>query len=82
LGSVLGFYGLMIGTLFSGSFVVEAVTGWPGLGILMVNALHARDVFLVAGCAAAGALFLASGTLLSDVMRAASDPRILAGRRT
>ena len=33
----------------------------------MLGALRARDVYLVAGCAGAGALFLAFGTLLSDV---------------
>jgi peptide/nickel transport system permease protein len=75
LGPVLGLYGLMIGSLFSGSFIVEVVTGWPGLGRLMYDALRARDLFLVAGCAAAGALFLAIGTFMSDLLLAAADPR-------
>jgi peptide/nickel transport system permease protein len=75
LGSVLGLYGLMIGTLFSGSFIVEVVTAWPGLGRLMYDALRTRDLYLVAGCAAAGALFLAIGTLIADVLLAATDPR-------
>lgn len=79
LGAVLGFYGLMIGSLFSGSFIVEVVTGWPGLGRLMVDALGARDLFLVTGCAAAGATFLAAGTLISDVLLAAADPRVRLG---
>lgn len=76
LGSILGLYGLMIGTLFSGSFVVEAVTAWPGLGRLMVDALRARDLFLVSGAAAAGAGCLAVGTLVADVVHAALDPRV------
>jgi peptide/nickel transport system permease protein len=82
LGSVLGIYGVMIGALFSGSFVVEVVTAWPGLGRLMFDALRARDIFLVAGCAAAGAFSLSIGTLLSDVLLAAADPRVrLSGDR-
>ncbi len=76
LRPVLGLYGLMIGSLFSGSFVVEVVTSWPGLGRLMLDALRARDLFLVAGCAATGALFLAAGTLLADLLLASTDPRI------
>ena len=56
-----GLYGVMIASLFSGSFIVEVVTSWPGLGRLMFEALRARDLFLVAGCAATGALFLALG---------------------
>jgi peptide/nickel transport system permease protein len=81
LGPVLGLYGLMIGTLLSGSFIVEVVTGWPGLGRLMYDALRARDLYLVAGCAAAGALFLAIGTFLSDMLLAATDPRVRASTR-
>jgi peptide/nickel transport system permease protein len=80
LGPVLGLYGLMIGALFSGSFVVEVVTAWPGLGRLMVDALRARDLFLVAGTAAAGAACLAVGTLVGDLVHAAIDPRVREGR--
>jgi peptide/nickel transport system permease protein len=76
LRSVLGLYGVMIGSLFSGSFVVEVVTSWPGLGRLMYDALRARDLFLVAGCAASGAVFLAAGTLIADVLLAVADPRV------
>jgi peptide/nickel transport system permease protein len=81
LRPVLGLYGVMIGSLFSGSFVVEVVTSWPGLGRLMFEALRARDLFLVAGCAATGALFLAIGTLIADLLLAWSDPRVRAGDR-
>lgn len=81
LRPVLGFYGVMVGSLFSGSFVVEVVTSWPGLGRLMFDALKARDLFLVAGCAATGAVFLAAGTLLADLLLAYMDPRVRAGER-
>ena len=69
-------YGLAIGTLLSGSFVVEFVTAWPGLGRLMYEALRARDIYLVAGCAAMGGLLLAAGSLIGDLMLAAADPRL------
>jgi len=68
-------YGLIVGTLLSGSFAVEVISAWPGLGTLMLGALRTRDVYLVAGCAGAGALFLALGTLCSDVALAFVDPR-------
>ena len=73
---IVSIYGLVIGTLLSGSFAVEIVTAWPGLGQLMLEALRARDVYLVAGCAAAGSVFLAAGTLLSDAALALVDPRV------
>jgi peptide/nickel transport system permease protein len=76
LRPVAGVYGLVIGSLLSGSFAVEVITAWPGLGSLMLQALRTRDLYLVAGCAGAGALFLACGTLVSDVALAAVDPRV------
>jgi peptide/nickel transport system permease protein len=76
LGPVLGIYGVIIGSLFSGSFIVEVVTAWPGLGRLMFDALVARDLYLVAGCAAAGAAFLAVGTWLAECLHAVADPRV------
>ena len=75
LKPIASIYGLVVGTLLSGSFAVEVITTWPGLGSLMLNALRARDVYLVAGCAAAGSIFLAAGTLASDAALAYVDPR-------
>lgn len=76
LAPVLAIYGVIVGTLFSGSFAVEIVTSWPGLGALMRQALMARDTYLVAGCAAAGAVFLAAGILAGDIAHALADPRV------
>jgi len=75
LRPVASVYGLVVGTLLSGSFAVEVITAWPGLGSLMLQALRTRDVYRVAGCAGAGALFLACGSLVSDVALAVIDPR-------
>jgi peptide/nickel transport system permease protein len=75
LRPVAAVYGLIVGTLLSGSFAVEVITAWPGLGTLMLGALRTRDIFLVAGCAGAGAVFLAFGTLLSDIALSVVDPR-------
>jgi peptide/nickel transport system permease protein len=79
LAPLLGVYGVVVGALFSGSFVVEVITAWPGLGRLLVDAIRARDVWLVAGCGAAGAAVLAMATLATDVAHAALDPRVRLG---
>ena len=76
LRPICGVYGLAIGVLLSGSFIVEFVTAWPGLGRLTFEALRARDVYLVAACAASGAAFLALGTMTGDILLAAADPRV------
>jgi peptide/nickel transport system permease protein len=69
-------FGVAVGALLSGSFIVEHVTAWPGLGRLMYEALKARDIYLVAGCAATGSLFLALGSLVGDLLLAYVDPRV------
>jgi len=76
LAPVLGVYGIMIGALFSGSLAVEVITSWPGLGRLTYEALIGRDLFLVAGCALAGAAFIATGNLVADIARRMIDPRV------
>ena len=68
--------GIVIGTVLSGSFVVEYVMSWPGLGSLMYDALVFRDTLLAAGCAAVGSLFLAIGLVLTDVLLIVVDPRV------
>jgi peptide/nickel transport system permease protein len=76
LRPVAAIYGLVVGTLLSGSFVVEVITAWPGLGQLMLDALRSRDIYLIAGCAGTGAVFIALGSLLSDAALAIVDPRV------
>jgi peptide/nickel transport system permease protein len=76
LKPVVAMYGITIGAVLSGSFVVEIVMSWQGLGDLMFQALQARDLYLIAGCAAAGAACLALGVLISDVALALVDPRV------
>ena len=75
LKPVLGVLGIVIGSVLSGSFIVEIVMSWPGLGDLMFQALVAQDLHLAAGCAAVGAALLSAGLLATDVALAVADPR-------
>lgn len=77
LKPVLGVLGIVIGSVLSGSFIIELVMSWPGLGNLMYEALTAQDLHLAAGCAAMGAALLSFGLLSTDIALAASDPRIV-----
>jgi peptide/nickel transport system permease protein len=76
LKPVLGVLGIVVGSVLSGSLVVEFVMSWPGLGRLMIDALEAQDLRLAAGCAAVGAALLSAGLLAADIALAAVDPRI------
>jgi ABC-type dipeptide/oligopeptide/nickel transport system permease component len=73
---ILSVGGTLAGTALSGSFAVELVTSWPGLGRLTYDALLARDADLAAACAIAAALVLGAAVLAADVALATVDPRL------
>lgn len=68
--------GLSIGSLLSASLVIEVVMGWPGLGPLLVEAILARDVFVVIAAVLASTALLLLGNLLADFALYALDPRV------
>ncbi len=73
--------GLSVAGLLSSSLLVEVIFNWPGLGPLLVEAIAARDVFVVLGAVLYSAAFVIAGNLLGDLLLAACDPRIRWGRR-
>jgi peptide/nickel transport system permease protein len=71
--SLLGF---SIGTLLSGSLLVEVVMSWPGLGPFLLEAILARDLYVVIGGVLLSTLFLVGGNFLADLLLYWADPRI------
>jgi peptide/nickel transport system permease protein len=68
--------GFEIANLVSGAGLIEIITGWPGIGMLMLDAVLAKDLFLVMGSLYIGTLLLIVGNLISDLLLALNDPRI------
>ncbi len=73
---LISLLGISLATLMSASLLVEVVMSWPGLGPFFLEAIMARDVYVVIGTVVLSALFLVAGNLLSDVMLFTFDPRI------
>ena len=68
--------GLQLGYLLSGSFVIENVFAWPGVGRLAIQAIFWRDYPVIqAVVLVTGVLFLAIN-LVMDVLYRRLDPRI------
>lgn len=72
----ISLFGLSLATLLSGSLTVEVITGWPGLGPLVLEATLARDPYVVIGAVMLSAVVVVLGTLLADLLLLAADPRI------
>ncbi len=73
---LISLFGFSIGALLSGSLLVEIVMSWPGLGPLLLEAVLARDIYIVIGGVLLSTVFLASGNFLSDILLYWADPRI------
>ena len=72
----LTYFGFIIGGFLTGSVVTETVFAWPGVGLLAIDALRARDFQVVQSVVLFfGVIYIASN-LLVDILYAYLDPRI------
>lgn len=68
--------GWIVGSLLTGTFVVEQLFGRTGLGTLTVKAVLSRDTPLVMGIALAAAAVYISISTLVDLLQGLLDPRL------
>lgn len=62
--------------LLSGAALLEIMCSWPGLGMLMLTAVRAKDIYLVMASFMMGGVLFILGNLLADILLARLDPRI------
>jgi len=75
---LISLFGFSIGALLSGSLLVEVITSWPGLGPFLLEAILARDLYVVIGGVLLSTIFLVAGNFVADVALYWADPRIRA----
>lgn len=68
--------GLDFGRLLGGAVIVESVFAWPGMGRFMVEAIMARDIYVVQGTILVFAAAVVIVNLLVDLLYGVLDPRI------
>jgi peptide/nickel transport system permease protein len=76
--SLISLFGFSLGTLLSASLLIEIILSWPGLGPLVLEAMLARDTYVVMAVVMLSSVFLILGNVLADVLLFWSDPRIRA----
>jgi ABC-type dipeptide/oligopeptide/nickel transport system permease component len=72
--------GLELGTLLSGSIIVETVFAWPGSGSLLIAAIQARDYPLITGTVITYTIAFVVINFTIDILYAVFDPRIRFGK--
>jgi peptide/nickel transport system permease protein len=69
-------FGLSLPVFASGAIFIEKVFTWPGMGLLTVNAIAARDYYLVTAGVLVMSVVVVAGALIADIAVAVADPRI------
>ncbi len=70
---------LSMGSVFSGSLMTEILFGYPGVGMLLQNAITSSDYNLMLGLITISIFAVATATLIIDLIYPLLDPRIRHG---
>ncbi|PCH66603.1 MAG: peptide ABC transporter, partial [Bacteroidales bacterium] len=68
--------GLILGSLLSGTAVIETIFGLPGLGRFLVDAIYARDYPVIQGTLLFIVVIYMAVNLLVDLTYPLLDPRV------
>jgi peptide/nickel transport system permease protein len=68
--------GMLFATLIDGAVVLETVFNLPGIGLLMVDSVIARDPGMVLGLVLSIGIFMMIWILLIDLSYKVLDPRV------
>ena len=72
----LTYFGLLTGSLLTGSVVIESVFSWPGTGLLSIEAIRGRDYPVVQAVVILFAVVFLLINYVVDALYALVDPRI------
>ena len=73
---VITLLGLQLGALLSGAVITETVFSWPGIGSLLVEAIHRRDYPVVQAAVLLISCSYVMVNLFTDLVYAWVDPRV------
>ena len=76
---IITLVGMNLASLVCGSFIIESVFGWPGIGMFVMSAIGQRDYPTIMAYIMLSGFILVMGNLLADVLYAFADPRIKRG---
>ncbi len=74
--TVITVVGMQLPMLFGGAVIVEQVFSWPGLGLMTMNAINAKDYPVIMGVCLFSAIVVLLGNLITDILYAVADPTI------
>jgi peptide/nickel transport system permease protein len=76
INPMITIFGYELSGILSGAGLVEIITGWPGMGRLILEGVLSYDLYLVMASLLIGGILLIFGNLFSDILLALVDPRV------
>jgi peptide/nickel transport system permease protein len=73
---ILTMIGFSISNLVGGSYIIETIFSWPGMGQFGFAAVLQRDYPVIMGVTLLSAIFIIAGNLLADVIYILVNPQI------
>ncbi len=70
------FLGPAFVSLIGGSVIIERIFTWPGVGLLLFDAVVSRDYPVIMASVVIGSILTIIGYILSDILYAFFDPRV------
>ena len=68
--------GMNMASLVCGSFIIESVFGWPGIGSFAMEAIGKRDYPVIMAYIMLSGFILVMGNFIADILYSFADPRI------
>ena len=79
MSSIITILGMNMASLVCGSFIIESVFGWPGVGSFAMEAIGKRDYPVIMAYIMLSGFILVVGNFVADILYSFADPRIKRG---
>ena len=76
---IITILGMNMASLVCGSFIIESVFGWPGVGSFAMEAIGKRDYPVIMAYIILSGFILVVGNFVADILYSFADPRIKRG---
>ncbi len=73
---LLTLFGILLGSLLTGTVIVETIFDWPGLGSLIFESLQRRDYPMIQGTVLFVATVYVLSSLVTDILYALLQPKV------
>lgn len=76
---IITIVGMNMASLVCGSFIIESLFGWPGIGSFAMEAIGKQDYTIIMAYIMLSGFILVMGNFVADILYSFADPRIKGG---